>query len=171
MHLSPRTRGLPDTPRGKGTSPMLTPSSQSPHERGKRWLQTKVQDLLATSAAARATPGSEDNAACYWARPWRPVRPSICAWQAIRNHERCTLIAPCCAIAARDGMPGRNRQPCLFAGRSRKWGSCPPSTLVVHGWRSAPKPMPRWRGVSRPPVVGATGPREATKGKAHYAML
>ena len=45
---------------------MLTPSSQSPHERGKRWLQTKVQDLLATSAAARATPGSEDDAACYW---------------------------------------------------------------------------------------------------------
>jgi len=45
---------------------MLTPSPQNPDERGKRWLQTKVQDLLATSAAARATPGSEDDAACYW---------------------------------------------------------------------------------------------------------
>jgi hypothetical protein len=45
---------------------MLTPSLPSPDERGKHWLQTQVQQLLAASAVALATPRSADDAACYW---------------------------------------------------------------------------------------------------------
>jgi len=33
---------------------MLTPSLPSPNERGKRWLQAKVQQLLADSCVFRA---------------------------------------------------------------------------------------------------------------------
>jgi hypothetical protein len=45
---------------------MLTPSLPSPNERGKRWLQAKVQQLLADSAVALAPPCSESDPACYW---------------------------------------------------------------------------------------------------------
>jgi hypothetical protein len=45
---------------------MLTPSLPSPDERGKQWLQTQVQQLLAASAVALAAPRSEDDVACYW---------------------------------------------------------------------------------------------------------
>jgi hypothetical protein len=45
---------------------MLTPSLPSPDERGKDWLQRQVQQLLAASAVALATPRSEDDASCYW---------------------------------------------------------------------------------------------------------
>ncbi len=45
---------------------MLTPSPQNPDERGKHWLQAKVQQILAASAVALATPAPEDNPACYW---------------------------------------------------------------------------------------------------------
>jgi hypothetical protein len=38
----------------------------APDERGKRWLQAKVQQLLATSSVSLATPRSEDNSSCYW---------------------------------------------------------------------------------------------------------
>ena len=52
--------------RQKGTETMLTPSLPSRDERGKRWLQTKVQQLLATSAVSLATPRSKDAPASYW---------------------------------------------------------------------------------------------------------
>jgi hypothetical protein len=45
---------------------MLTPSLPIPNERGKRWLQAKVQQLLADSAVALAPPCSESDPACYW---------------------------------------------------------------------------------------------------------
>ena len=45
---------------------MVTPSLHSPDERGKRWLQAKVQQLLAASAIALATPRAEGDPACYW---------------------------------------------------------------------------------------------------------
>src|SRR5712691_5810950 len=45
---------------------MLTPSLHSPDERGKHWLQAKVQQLLAASAIALATPRAESDPACYW---------------------------------------------------------------------------------------------------------
>jgi hypothetical protein len=45
---------------------MLTPALQGPDERGKRWLQAKVQEILAASAVALATPCPEDTPACYW---------------------------------------------------------------------------------------------------------
>lgn len=45
---------------------MLTPSLPSRDERGKRWLQTKVQQILATSAVSLATPRSKDDPAYYW---------------------------------------------------------------------------------------------------------
>jgi len=50
----------------KGTETMLTPSLPSRDERGKRWLQTKVQQILATSAVSLATPRSKDDPAYYW---------------------------------------------------------------------------------------------------------
>ena len=45
---------------------MLTPSLPRPDARGKHWLQRQVQQLLAASAVALATPRAEDDAACYW---------------------------------------------------------------------------------------------------------
>ena len=45
---------------------MLTPALPSPDERGKRWLQAKVQEILAASAVALATLCSEGTPACYW---------------------------------------------------------------------------------------------------------
>jgi hypothetical protein len=45
---------------------MLMPSRPSPDERGKHWLQTQVQQLLAASAVALAPPRAEDDSSCYW---------------------------------------------------------------------------------------------------------
>ena len=45
---------------------MLTPVLPGPDERGKHWLQAKVQQMLAASAVALATPGPEDTPACSW---------------------------------------------------------------------------------------------------------
>jgi hypothetical protein len=45
---------------------MLTPALPSPNERGKHWLQAKVQQLLADSAVALAPPRSESDPSCYW---------------------------------------------------------------------------------------------------------
>jgi hypothetical protein len=45
---------------------MLTPSPQSPDDRGNRWLQTTVQQILADGAVALATPRFENDPACYW---------------------------------------------------------------------------------------------------------
>jgi hypothetical protein len=45
---------------------MPTPSLPSPNERGQRWLQAKVQEILAASAVALATRCPEDTPACYW---------------------------------------------------------------------------------------------------------
>jgi hypothetical protein len=44
---------------------MLTPSLPSPDDRGKRWLQAQVQQLLAASAVLLAT-RAEGDPACYW---------------------------------------------------------------------------------------------------------
>src|SRR5262249_31300432 len=54
--------------RQKGTETMLTPALPSRDERGKRWLQTKVEQILATSAVSLATPRSQDHPAPYWGR-------------------------------------------------------------------------------------------------------
>ena len=43
---------------------MLTP--RLPDERGRRWLQAQVQEILAASTVALATPRSESDPACYW---------------------------------------------------------------------------------------------------------
>jgi hypothetical protein len=45
---------------------MPTPGLPTPSECGKRWLQAKVQEILAASAVALATPRSESDPACYW---------------------------------------------------------------------------------------------------------
>jgi hypothetical protein len=45
---------------------MLTPSLPSPDARGKHWIQTQVQQLLAASAVALAPPRAEDDSSCYW---------------------------------------------------------------------------------------------------------
>jgi hypothetical protein len=45
---------------------MLTPSPPPPDERGKRWLQAKVQLLLAESAVPLAPPSAEGELACSW---------------------------------------------------------------------------------------------------------
>jgi len=45
---------------------MLTPALPSPNERGKHWLQAKVQQLLADIAVAPAPPRSESAPLCYW---------------------------------------------------------------------------------------------------------
>ena len=50
----------------KGTETMLTPALPSRDERGKRWLQTKVEQILATSAVSLAPPRSQDAPASYW---------------------------------------------------------------------------------------------------------
>ena len=44
---------------------MFTPALPSPDERGKRWLQTQVEQLLAASAVPLAT-YVEGDPACYW---------------------------------------------------------------------------------------------------------
>ena len=45
---------------------MLTPALHSPHERGKRWLLTKTQQILADSTVVLATPPAEGTPSCYW---------------------------------------------------------------------------------------------------------
>jgi hypothetical protein len=50
----------------QGRETMLTPALPSPDERGKRWLQAQVQQLLAASAVALATPRCEGDPVCYW---------------------------------------------------------------------------------------------------------
>ena len=45
---------------------MLTPARKSPDERGQRWLQAKVQQILVDSAVALATPRFEGDPSCYW---------------------------------------------------------------------------------------------------------
>ncbi len=45
---------------------MLTHARKNPDERGQRWLQAQVQQILTASAVALATPGPEDTPACYW---------------------------------------------------------------------------------------------------------
>jgi hypothetical protein len=45
---------------------MLPPSLPSADERGKRWLQAQVQQLLAASAIVLAAPRFEGDPACYW---------------------------------------------------------------------------------------------------------
>jgi hypothetical protein len=45
---------------------MLTPALPSPNERGKHWLLTKTQQILADNAVILATPRSEHDPSCYW---------------------------------------------------------------------------------------------------------
>jgi hypothetical protein len=45
---------------------MLTPALHRRDDRGKRWLQAKVQQLLADRAVALAPPRSENDPACSW---------------------------------------------------------------------------------------------------------
>src|SRR6266568_2031695 len=45
---------------------MLTPARKSPDERGQRWLQAQVQQILAANAVVLATPGPEEPPACSW---------------------------------------------------------------------------------------------------------
>jgi len=45
---------------------MLTPTPQSPDDRGTRWLQAQVQHILADSGVALATPRTAGTPACYW---------------------------------------------------------------------------------------------------------
>ena len=45
---------------------MPTPRLLAPDERGQRWLQAKVQEILAASAVVLATPRSESDPACHW---------------------------------------------------------------------------------------------------------
>ena len=50
----------------KGRETMLTPSKPSPDERGQRWLQAQVQQILAAGALRLTTPRAEGEPACYW---------------------------------------------------------------------------------------------------------
>jgi hypothetical protein len=45
---------------------MLTPARKSPDERGQRWLQAQVQQILAAHAVALATPDPAEPPACAW---------------------------------------------------------------------------------------------------------
>ena len=45
---------------------MPTPSLLSPHERGKRWRQEQVQQMLAANAVARAPLRADGEPACSW---------------------------------------------------------------------------------------------------------
>jgi hypothetical protein len=45
---------------------MLTPALPSPDDRGKRWLQAQVQQILAAGAVVLATPRFEGDPSCYW---------------------------------------------------------------------------------------------------------
>ena len=50
----------------KGRETMLTPALPSPDERGQRWLQAKVEQILTDNAVTLATPRSENEPSCYW---------------------------------------------------------------------------------------------------------
>jgi hypothetical protein len=50
----------------KGRAIMLTPARKSPDERGQRWLQDQVQQILAAGAVALAPPRSASDPSCYW---------------------------------------------------------------------------------------------------------
>jgi hypothetical protein len=45
---------------------MLTPALPSRDERGKHWLQAQVQQILADSGVALATPRTAGDLVCYW---------------------------------------------------------------------------------------------------------
>ncbi len=45
---------------------MLTPSLLGPDERGKRWLQAQVEQILAANAVVRAPPRADEALACSW---------------------------------------------------------------------------------------------------------
>src|SRR5262249_41170998 len=45
---------------------MRTPVHPSPDERGKRWLQAPVEQILAASAVALAPPRAGGDPACSW---------------------------------------------------------------------------------------------------------
>jgi hypothetical protein len=45
---------------------MRTPSLSNPDERGKRWLQAQVEQMLAAHAVALAPPRADGAPACYW---------------------------------------------------------------------------------------------------------
>jgi len=45
---------------------MGTTAQKSPDERGQRWLQAQVQQILAANAIALATPRVEGDCVCYW---------------------------------------------------------------------------------------------------------
>jgi hypothetical protein len=47
---------------------MPTPSLLSPHERGKRWRQEQVQQMLAANAVALAPLRADGEPACSWGR-------------------------------------------------------------------------------------------------------
>ena len=50
----------------QGTETILTPALPSRDERGKRWLQAKVQQLLTANAVALAPPRCESDPVCSW---------------------------------------------------------------------------------------------------------
>jgi hypothetical protein len=52
--------------RPEGMPIMLTPAPSSSHERGKRWLQAKTEQMLADNAIALAQPPTEGDPSCYW---------------------------------------------------------------------------------------------------------
>ncbi len=45
---------------------MLTPASQSPEDRGKRWLQAQVHQILTEAAVPLAAPRTEGDSSCSW---------------------------------------------------------------------------------------------------------
>ncbi len=45
---------------------MRTPALPSPDERGKRWLQAQVEQILAANAVALAPPRANGDPACSW---------------------------------------------------------------------------------------------------------
>jgi hypothetical protein len=47
-------------------STMLTPSLPSSDDRGTRWLQAQVQQILADGAVSLAPPRCEGDPSCYW---------------------------------------------------------------------------------------------------------
>jgi hypothetical protein len=47
-------------------TPDADAGTATPEERGQRWLQAQVQQLLAAGAVALAPPCSEDDTSCYW---------------------------------------------------------------------------------------------------------
>jgi hypothetical protein len=73
---------------------MLTPALPSPNERGKHWLQAKVQQLPLTAQShwRRRAPRAPPHA--IGAQGWRLVRRSMSSWQAIRSRKRCSFAGP-----------------------------------------------------------------------------